>query len=99
MAVRYIGADKIGKYEHVAVEFVGQYIPEGVKEGWRRLEGRVMEAWKGGKEAVKEHSPEGYAMVAEGMEVAMPPGAGAEGGFGQGVKEADEMNQSDNASM
>ena len=34
-AVRYVGADRIGHYEHVLVEGVKSAIPEQIKERWR----------------------------------------------------------------
>lgn len=43
LAVRSLGAETIGHYEHLVVGYVSAAIPEGVKESWEQGKGRVME--------------------------------------------------------
>ena len=81
-AVRYLGTDRIARYEHVVVEWIKSMIPESVVEmirGWRDRfrEKREENAVKmGGKGEV-------YAEAV---------------GFDHGVKEAEEANTKENAS-
>ena len=44
MAVRYIGADTIGHYEHIVVGHVSALIPEAVKRVWRETKESAKEA-------------------------------------------------------
>lgn len=55
-AVRYLGTDRIGRYEHVVVKWVKSAVPEGVREAWR-------ERMHTGEEVGKV---EGYAVVTGG---------------------------------
>ena len=88
-AVRYLGTDRIGHYEHVVVEWVKSGVPESVREGWRkRVEG---EGERGAVTVGGQGRVEGYAVV---------EGDGAVGavGYDHGVKEAEKRNESENAS-
>ena len=85
-AVRYLGTDRIGRYEHVLVERVKGAVPESVREAWRtRTPGEAVGGGAGGETGV-----EGYAVVeGDGVGVA---------GYDHGVKEAEKRNESENAS-
>ncbi|KAL9070818.1 MAG: hypothetical protein Q9161_004609 [Pseudevernia consocians] len=86
-AVRYLGTDRIGRYERVVVEWVKSAIPVSAREAWRtRVAGQAMEEEGEGK------GEEGYAVVEGG------DGAGG-AGYDHGVKEAEKRNESENASI
>lgn len=100
-AVRYLGTDRIGHYEHLVVEWVKSVIPESVVEQWREMRRRVKrtaedEGERGaatvGGVAGEETKVEAYGAPMGGAEVAVIPG------YDHGVKEAEEMNKSENAS-
>ena len=97
-AVRYLGTDRIGHYEHVVVQWVRGMIPEGVREWWGGLVGRVWEKGGGGEDGERgkvelgggrEVKVEGYGVV-----------VGEEGGevYDHGVREAEERNEREDAS-
>lgn len=44
-AVRYLGTDRIGHYEHVVVEWVKSVVPESVKEAEKRNESENASIW------------------------------------------------------
>lgn len=98
-AVRYLGTDRIGHYEHVVVQWVRGVVPEGVREWWGGVWGRVRGV---GKEEEGERGKvelgvggggevrvEGYAVV-----------VGEEGGevYDHGVREAEARNEREDAS-
>ena len=96
-AVRYLGTDRIGHYEHVVVEWVGRVVPEGVREWWGGMVGRVgrmMGKGEGGKVDVRKGGERG--VVVEGYAVV----EGEEGGevYDHGVREAEERNEREDAS-
>ena len=93
-AVRYLGADRIGRYEHVVIEWVTKAIPESAREAWRTRMGAGGErgAVAVGGVAGEETTVEGYAVVeGDGGRVGVA-------GYDHGVKEAEERNESENAS-
>lgn len=97
-AVRYLGTDRIGHYEHVVVEWVKSVIPEPVREAWRaRMVSEQQEVEGGGRAATVvpavggETAVEGYAVVKGDGEVGVA-------GYDHGVKEAEKRNESENAS-
>lgn len=61
LLVRYLGTDRIGRWEHVIVSNVKKVIPESVKEAWCN--------WR---EAMKKREVEvtGGDVVSEGVEMA-----------------------------
>lgn len=87
-AVRYLGTDRIGRWEHVVVERVKALIPESVREAWRT---RGPEGERGAVAVGGETEVQGYAVVTGGGEVGVP-------GYDHGVKEAEKRNESENAS-
>jgi len=97
-AVRYLGTDRIGHYEHVVVEWIKSAIPESVvgkfREWRERLRRKEDEAEMGmvtiGGVAGEERRVEAYGEVKDGVAEVV--------GFDHGVKEAEEANGSDNAS-
>lgn len=95
-AVRYLGTDRIGHYEHVVIEWVKSAIPESVREVWhKRMAGQEGEGQRGvvavGGVAGEETKAEGYAVVKGDGEVGVV-------GYDHGVKEAEKRNKSENAS-
>ncbi|KAL6715062.1 DUF1279 superfamily [Lecanora helva] len=97
-AVRYLGTDRIGHYEHVVVEWLKSVVPEAVVERWRELR-RNMGKTSGGKDAERgavqvgeDTKVESYGIPEEGTVAVIE-------GFDHGVKEAEKMNKSDNASI
>ena len=88
-AVRYLGTDRIGHYEHVVVQWVRGVIPEGVREWW----GGVWEKGRGGEDGKVEL---GEGVKVEGYGVVV----GEEGGevYDHGVREAEERNEREDAS-
>ncbi|MCJ1451216.1 hypothetical protein MMC28_001552 [Mycoblastus sanguinarius] len=102
-AVRYLGTDRIGHYEHVILEWVRAMIPDGVRETWREMAARVGIGGKGevegerdavtvGGVAGEETRLEGYGAVTGEREFGVV-------GYDHGVKEAEKMNKSENASI
>ena len=102
-----LGTDRIGRYEHVVVEWVKGVVPEGVREGWREwmgqmpveIEGDGGEGGKivlGGEEGKKK--VEGYAVVTGGDDGEVPGVGVGVAGYDHGVKEAEQRNKSENAS-
>ena len=100
-AVRVLGTDRIGHYEHVLAEWVKGVIPESLVQKWREMRNRMRETAEHDRErgsmtvgglAGEETKVEAYAAPMEGAEVAAIPG------YDHGVKEAEEMNKSENAS-
>lgn len=92
-AVRYLGADRVGRYEHAVIEWVKSAVPESVREAWRKrvpmVAGRQDEEQDGDSAAVAVAGGkvEGYA------EVGVVPG------YDHGVKEAEKRNnETENAS-
>lgn len=97
-AVRYLGTDRIGHYEHVVVEWVKSVVPESVREAWRQARMPGQQEGEGGRAAVavggvavEETKLEGYAVVKGDGEVGVA-------GYDHGVKEAEKRNESENAS-
>ena len=111
-AVRYIGADRVGHYEHVILSKVGEAIPESMKEGWRGVKGAVKGAFASassddGSPAASEQKEGGQIEVSErtvgeerysvvGSEFAADGAVRA--GDIHGVVEAEKLNQGENAS-
>lgn len=96
-AVRYLGTDRIGHYEHVVIEWVKSVIPESVREAWhKRMPGQEEKGERGavavGGVAGEETKVEGYAVVKGDFEVGVV-------GYDHGVKEAEKRNESENASI
>ncbi|KAL2042264.1 hypothetical protein N7G274_004752 [Stereocaulon virgatum] len=100
-AVRYLGTDRIGRYEHVVLERLRSMVPEGVREKWREMRRKVKESSGGRAEggrgkveagglAGEEKRVEAYGVV-EGDLGAV--------GYDHGIKEAERDNQSENASI
>lgn len=89
LAVRWIGTERIGEWEHAIVEWVKKAVPFQIPEKyqfWRRE--KVVEEAEGG-------------LVGEGgvlMEVEKV-GEGVVAGYDHGVKEAERKNSGENASM
>lgn len=95
-AVRYLGTDRIGHYEHVIIEWVKSAVPESVREAWhKRMPGQEAEGKRGAVAvagvAGEETKVEGYAVVRGDGEVGVA-------GYDHGVKEAEKRNESENAS-
>ncbi|CAD6570818.1 MAG: hypothetical protein ASARMPREDX12_003946 [Alectoria sarmentosa] len=96
-AVRYLGTDRIGHYEHVIIEWVKSVVPEPVREAWRkRMPGQEVKednaALAVGGMAGEETKVEGYAVVKGDSEVGVA-------GYDHGVKQAEKRNESENASI
>lgn len=88
-AVRYLGTDRIGHYEHVVVEWVKSAIPESVREAWhKRMSGQevAMEGMAG-----EETKVEGFAVVKGDGEVGVAR-------YDHGLKEAEKRSKSESAS-
>ncbi|KAK0514544.1 hypothetical protein JMJ35_003161 [Cladonia borealis] len=95
-AVRYLGTDRIGHYEHVVVEWVVGVVPEGVREWWGGVRGGVGRMM--GAKEVEGGKVEGKGgVVVEGYAVV----EGEEGGevYDHGVREAEERNEREDASI
>ena len=99
-AVRYLGTDRIGRYEHVVLEWVKGVIPDGVRDKWREMrrkvgqsygEDGVREATTAGGVAGEEKRVEVYGVVEGNEEVGIV-------GYDHGVREAERDNESENAS-
>lgn len=95
-AVRYLGTDRIGHYEHVIIEWVKSGIPESVREAWHeRMPGQEVHEERGavavGGVVGEETKVEGYSVVKGDAEVGVA-------GYDHGVKEAEKRNESENAS-
>ena len=91
--MRWLGTDRIGHWEHVAVEWIKRaipiQIPPWVKETGKGKSGEVEVEGRGIAEVT-----EAYAVVdPKGKEIGMP-GLG----YDHGVKEAEKRNKSANAS-
>ncbi|KAL9127996.1 MAG: hypothetical protein Q9217_003222, partial [Psora testacea] len=94
-AVRWLGAERIGHAEKVVRGYVKAAIPEGIKESWRELKGRLREATEKFQEdrgevvvggiAREERKLEAYSVVQE------------LGEYDHGIKEAERENESENA--
>lgn len=98
-AVRYLGTDRIGRYEHVIVEWTKSAVPEGVTARYRQLRERIRGAADENRGAVsvggvvgEETKVEAYGVVTGGSEIGVVPG------YDHGVKDAEKMNESENAS-
>ncbi|KAL9138558.1 MAG: hypothetical protein Q9175_000240 [Cornicularia normoerica] len=96
-AVRYLGTDRIGHYEHVIIEWVKSGIPESVREAWHeRMPGQEVHEERGavavGGVVGEETKVEGYSVVKGDAEVGVA-------GYDHGVKEAEKRNESENASI
>lgn len=88
-AVRYLGADRIGHYEHVLVESVKSAIPEQVKQKWREL------IHGSGDQVVVVPAGGGTTNVDRDTnvdQIAVPAG------FDHGVRDAEERSTKENAS-
>ena len=99
-AVRYLGTDRIGRYEHVVVEWIKSVIPESVAERWREARARIKstaedEQERGaldvGEATGEDTKVESYGVPVEGT-------VSVVAGYDHGVKEAEKMNNSENAS-
>ena len=94
--------DRIGRFEHAVVGWIKSVLPESVVEKWKELrrgmtrstenEGERGAVSVGGL-AGEETKVEGYGVPTSGSEV------GVISGYDHGVKEAEEMNRSENASQ
>ena len=89
-AVRYLGTDRIGRYEHVVLEWVKGVIPDGVRDKWREMRRRVGATTARGV-AGEEKRAEVYGVVEGNEEVGVV-------GYDHGVREAERDNESENAS-
>lgn len=83
LAVRWLGTDRIGHWEHVLVSWFWSIVPYPFPE---RENPQAVEFESVGKKA------EEYGVVSEQSEVGVP-------GYDHGVKEAEKRNQSENASI
>ncbi|MCJ1229126.1 hypothetical protein MMC12_005791 [Toensbergia leucococca] len=83
IAVRSLGTDRIGRWEGIVLEWVWSVVPYPFPE---RESGGAVEGGKNGEE---------FAVVGEGEGVAVP----GVGGLGHGIREAEEENRSENASI
>jgi len=102
-AVRYLGTDRIGHYEHVIVQWVKSVVPEGVAAGFGQMRERMRGAAEedgergavsvGGVVAGEEIKVDAYGVVKGNSEV-----GAAVLGYDHGVEEAEKMNESENAS-
>lgn len=87
-AVRYLGADRIGRYEHAVVEWAKSAVPESVREVWRK---RVVAS----KQQQQQQQQQGEGEAGQGGTVAV----GVVPGYDHGVKEAEKRNnETENAS-
>lgn len=95
-AVRYLGADRIGRYEHAVVEWAKSAVPESVREAWRT---RVV-ASKQQQQQQQQQQQEGEGEAGQGGTVAVAEvGVGFVPGYDHGVKEAEKRNnETENAS-
>jgi len=100
-AVRVLGTDRIGRYEHLVVEWVKSMVPESVVERWREIREKMKSTVEDSGErgavsvggmASEETKVEGYGVSMEGAEVGVVPG------YDHGVKEAEKLNRSESAS-
>lgn len=100
-AVRYLGTDRIGHYEHMIVEWAKSAVPEGVAARYRQMRGRIRGAadeigesgaLSVGGVAGEEAKVEAYGVVTGESEIGVMPG------YDHGVKAAEKMNKSENAS-
>lgn len=102
-AVRYLGTDRIGRYEHVALEWIKSMIPETVVERWKSYRESSVQAKQGNEEgetgsvsvgglAGEETKVEAFGVVKGEREVGVMPG------YDHGVEEAEKLNKSENAS-
>ena len=101
--VRYLGTDRIGRYEHVVIEWVKSVIPETMVKKWREMREKMKKtttedngergAVSVGGVAGEETKVESYGVPMAGKEV------GLVAGYDHGVKEAEKMNRSENASQ
>ena len=82
LAVRWLGTDRIGHWEHVLATWFWSVVPYPFPA---RETPQAVEFESGGKKA------EEYGVVSELSEVGVP-------GYDHGVKEAEKRNQSENAS-
>lgn len=101
-AVRYLGTDRIGHYEHVVVEWVKGVIPEGLREWWRDVVGGVGRMMKkkreeDGGQRGKVEVGKGAGVVVEGYAVVERGGEEGEV-YDHGVREAEERNEREDAS-
>lgn len=83
IAVRWLGTDRIGHWEHVALEWIKTMIPEQVRVGFNDLKEKLM-----GQEIKKM----GYAEPTDAA-VATPVGLDP-----HGIEEAERENKGENAS-
>lgn len=99
-AVRYLGTDRIGRYEHVVLEWVKGVIPDGVRDKWREMRRKVGQSYgeDGGRGAAtagdvagEEKKAEVYGVVGGNEELGLV-------GYDHGVREAERDNESENAS-
>ena len=99
-AVRYLGTDRIGRYEHVVLEWVKGVIPDGVRDKWREMRRKVSQSYGEDGErgattargvAGEEKRVEEYGVVEGNEEVGVV-------GYDHGVREAERDNESENAS-
>ena len=103
-AVRYLGTDRIGHYEHVVLEQIRSLVPEAIKERWRKVKERSAEA-----SPIGQHDAERGSVTVGGMAgeekkmeaygvVVGDQGVGVMPGYDHGVEEAEKLNKSENAS-
>ena len=97
-AVRWLGVERIGAAEKKVVGFLGEWVPEGVGEGWGTLKGWVR--GEGGVASAGEWGEKGGSggeVQVEGYAVVAGTGGGGEE-YDHGVLEAERENGSERAS-
>lgn len=98
-AVRYLGTDRVGHYEHVAVEWVKSAVPDSVREAWRtRVSGQGEGDGEGERGAVVVAGVAGEDTKVERYAVVKGDGEVGVAGYDHGVEEAEKRNKSENAS-
>lgn len=100
LAVRLLGTDRIGHWEHVVVSYVKQWIavvwPQGVEmvDGAEKDGKRILEEGVHKIEAVMQSEGRGKRILEEGKDTEIEEYGVIEHGY----KEAEEANKRDNAS-
>ena len=100
-AVRYLGTDRIGHYEHVVVEWIKSMVPESIAETWREMRMKIKTSAEDERErgAVSVGGVTGGGDIGvESYGVPIEGAVGVVAGYDHGVKEAEKMNNSENAS-
>ena len=97
-AVRYLGTDRIGHYEHVVVDWVKSAVPDSVREAWQKKRVPGQDEAEGERGAVAVGGVAGEETKVEGYEAVKGEGEVGVAGYDHGVKEAEKRNESENAS-